>query len=95
MVRLSEISISRDQHLIDTLRSDNAFASVELHNRMQTESSNFSIRPSKLYTLDILDSLLSEAISLRRLVATEFPQDSQPVLALSHVIFYLQSDHDA
>jgi len=91
MVRLSEIEINRDRHLMDIIRSATASDAINLHDSIYSESKGFTIRPLLLYPSDSITTLLSETISLRRIISEEFDQDSQPYLALSHVIFYLQS----
>lgn len=91
MVRLSEIEIDRKQHLVDVLRSNFAWVAVDLHDRIAGASEQFTISPDNLYSNEIISGFLTEAIALRVLVLQEFPHNSQPYRALSHVIFYLQS----
>jgi hypothetical protein len=89
VVRLSEIEIDPNQHLIDVLRSNGAWIAVKLHDRIHIKSAGFKIDPNKIYSVSEIQDLLSEAIAIRHIVREEFDQNSQPYHALSHVIFYL------
>jgi len=91
MVRLSEITINQNQHILDTLISSTAYDAVELHDIVRSHTNNFVSDPLLVYTDIEIQQLLSTAISVRHYIAQEFSQDSQPYRALSHVIFYLQT----